>query len=124
MWAGRSLLLVALGVLPVRGLLFVFLTGPTSIVAVQMLDGVSAAVLGVLVPLVIADISYGTGHFNLAQGVTGMAVGLAAAISTSAAGFVADRFGPHAAFVSLAGAAGCGFLLLLLLMPETRPADE
>jgi len=120
----RPLLLVALGVLPVRGLLFVFFSGPTSIVAVQMLDGVSASVLGVLVPLVIADISYGTGHFNLAQGVVGMAVGIAAAISTSATGYVADRFGEHAAFLSLAGAAGCGFLLLALFMPETRPADE
>jgi MFS family permease len=120
----RPLLLVALGVLPVRGLLFIFFTGPSSIVAVQLLDGVSAAVLGVLVPLVIADISYGTGHFNLAQGVVGMAVGLAAAISTAMAGYVADRFGEHAAFLTLASAAGCGFLLLALLMPETRPADE
>jgi MFS family permease len=120
----RPLLLLALGVLPLRGLLFVFFTGPSSIVAVQLLDGVSASVLGVLVPLVIADISYGTGHFNLAQGVVGMAVGLAAAISTSMAGYVADRFGQHAAFLSLASAAVCGFFLLALLMPETRPADE
>lgn len=120
----RPLLLVALGVLPVRGLLFVYCNGPISIVAVQLLDGVSASALGVLVPLVIADISYGTGHFNLAQGVVGTAVGIAAAISTTAAGYVADRFGEHAAFVSLAAAAGCGFLLLALLMPETRPAEE
>jgi len=120
----RPLLLAALGVLPVRGLLFAFVTGPSSIVAVQMLDGVSASVLGVLIPLVIADIAYGTGHFNLAQGLIGMAVGLAAAISTSAAGYVADRFGEHAAFLSLAGTAACGFLLLTLLMPETRPSDK
>ncbi|MGO8954056.1 MAG: MFS transporter [Rhodomicrobium sp.] len=120
----RPLLLVALGVLPVRGLLFAVVTGPSSIVAVQMLDGVSASVLGVLIPLVIADIAYGTGHFNLAQGLIGMAVGLAAAISTSAAGYVADRFGQHAAFLSLAGTAASGFLLLTLLMPETRPSDE
>jgi MFS family permease len=120
----RPLLLIALGVLPVRGLLFAAFDGPSSIVAVQMLDGVSASVLGVLIPLVIADMTYGTGHFNLAQGVTGMAAGLAAAISTFAAGHVADRFGEHAAFLSLAGTAGCGFLLVALLMPETRPADE
>jgi MFS family permease len=120
----RPLLLVALGVLPLRGLLLAGFTGPSSIVAIQMLDGVSASVLGVLIPLVIADIAYGTGHFNLAQGVTGMAAGLAAAISTLAAGHVADRFGDHAAFLSLAGIAGCGFLLVALLMPETRPADE
>jgi MFS family permease len=120
----RPLLLVALGVLPIRGLLLAAFTGPSSIVAIQVLDGVSASVLGVLIPLVIADIAYGTGHFNLAQGVIGMATGLAAAISTFAAGNVADRFGDHAAFMSLAGTAGCGFLLVALLMPETRPADE
>jgi MFS family permease len=131
-WAGslarsigrRPLLLVALGVLPVRGLLFAVFTGPSAIVAVQMLDGVSATVLGVLIPLVAADIAYGTGHFNLTQGVVGMAVGLAAAIATPAAGYVADRFGEHMAFLSLAGTALCGFLLLALAMPETRPADE
>jgi MFS family permease len=120
----RPLLLVALGVLPVRGLLLAGFTGPSSIVAIQVLDGASASVLGVLIPLVIADITYGTGHFNLAQGLVGMAAGLAAAVSTFAAGQVADRFGDHAAFLSLAGTAMFGFLLVALLMPETRPADE
>jgi hypothetical protein len=117
-------LLVALGALPVRGLLFAGFDGPSSIMAIQMLDGESASVLWVLIPLVIADIAYGTGHFNLAQGVTGMAAGLAAAISTFAAGYLADRFGDPAAFLGLAGTAGCGFILVALLMPETRPAEE
>ena len=120
----RPLLLAALGVLPVRGVLFAFFAAPGPIMAVQLLDGVSASVLGVLIPLVIADISFGTGHFNLAQGVVGMATGLAAAISTSAAGFLADRFGDHFTFLTLAATAGCGFLLLALAMPETRPAEE
>ncbi len=120
----RPLLLVALGVLPLRGLLFASFTGPGSIVAVQMLDGVSAAVLGVLIPLVVADIAFGTGHFNLAQGVVGMSIGLAAAIGTSAAGYVADRFGEHVAFLSLAGTAAFGFLAVALAMPETRPSGE
>ena len=119
----RPLLLAALFVLPVRGLLFALFSGPSSIVAVQMLDAVPAAVLGVLIPLVIADIAYGTGHFNLAQGVMGMAGGVAAAISTPAAGYIADCFGEHAAFLSLAATAGFGFLLVLLF-PETRPAEE
>ncbi len=120
----RPLLLAALGVLPVRGLFFALFTGPASIVGVQLLDGVSAAVLAVLVPLVLADISYGTGHFNLAQGVIGVAVGLAAAVSTSVAGYIADRFGEHAAFAGMAGTAACGFLFVTLFMPETRPVDE
>ena len=53
-----------------------------------------------LIPLVVADISYGTGHFNLAQGVIGMSIGLAAAISMTAAGYIADTFGHHAAFMT------------------------
>jgi MFS family permease len=120
----RPLLIIALGALTVRGLLFATFAGPLPILAVQMLDGVSASVLGVLIPLVIADISFGTGHFNLAQGVVGMAVGLAAAIGAPAAGYLADSFGSQAAFLGLAGTSGVGLFLLATLMPETRPIDE
>ena len=117
----RPLLVVALAVLPVRGALLAFFGGAFPLVAVQLLDGISAAVLGVLIPLVIADISYGTGHFNLAQGVIGMSIGIAAAISTSGAGYIADTYGNQAAFLTLGAMGGLGALLLLFLMPETRP---
>jgi MFS family permease len=119
----RPLLIAALAVLPVRGVLLASFGGAAPIVAIQMLDGVSAAVLGVLIPLVAADISFGTGHFNLAQGVIGMSIGLSAALSTTAAGYVADTYGANTAFLVL-GATGCaGALLLLVFMPETRPSD-
>ncbi len=120
----RPLLVVALAVLPVRGAFLAFFDGILPVVAIQALDGVSASVLGVLIPLVIADISYGTGHFNLAQGVIGMSIGLAAAIGTSAAGYIADTFGTQTAFLALGATGGFGALLLLLLMPETRPKDD
>ncbi len=131
-WAGRlaqtigrrPLLIAALAVLPVRGVLLASFGGALPIVAIQMLDGVSAAALGVLIPLVAADISFGTGHFNLAQGVVGMSTGLSAAFGTTAAGYVADNYGSAAAFLALGAAGGVGALLLLLFMPETRPEDE
>jgi len=53
------------------------------IVAAQLLDGISAATLGVLIPLVIADVTRGSGRFNLAQGAVGAAVGIGASASTS-----------------------------------------
>jgi MFS family permease len=120
----RPLLIAALAVLPVRGVLLASFGGALPIVAIQTLDGVSAAALGVLIPLVAADISFGTGHFNLAQGVIGMSIGLSAALSTTAAGYVADTYGTNAAFLALGATGGVGALLLLALMPETRPADE
>jgi MFS family permease len=122
-WGRRPLLLVGLCALPIRGLLFAYSTDPAAIVGVQMLDGVSAAVLGVLLPLVIADITRGTGRFNLAQGMAGMAIGIGASLSMYAAGYLTDHLGSRAAFLALSGTAGCA-LLLAMLMPETRPIEE
>jgi len=81
-------------------------------------------VLAVMVPLVIADVTRGTGHFNLGQGIVGTTVGIGASVSTTYAGYLSDHFGSAIAFLGLAGAAIIGFFVLLALMPETRPASE
>jgi MFS family permease len=94
---------------------------PAVIVAVQMLDGICAAVLGVLVPLSLADIARGTGRFNLAQGIVATATGVGAAVSTTVAGYLATRFGAPVAFLGLASAAVLAFLTVIAAMPETRP---
>jgi Major Facilitator Superfamily len=121
-WGRRPLLLIGFGALPLRGALLAWTNDPYMIVAVQALDGISGAALGVLVPLALADISRGTGRFNLAQGIVGCATGIGAALSTIAAGYLADHFGTATAFAGLAAAAVFGFVLLLALMPETKPA--
>jgi MFS family permease len=104
-WGRRPLLLIGFGVLPVRGVLFACTNDPYIIVAVQMLDGISASVLGILVALTIADVTRGTGRFNLVQGIVGSAAGIGAAASTIAAGHLADSFGTPVAFLGLAGIA-------------------
>ena len=106
-----------------RGALLALTGNPAMIVAVQMLDGVSAAVIGILVPLVLADVTRGTGRFNLAQGIAGSAGGVGATLSTMGSGYLADHFGMGSAFVGLTAVALCGTALLLLLMPETRPSN-
>lgn len=120
-WGRRPLLLIGFGALPLRCLLFAYAPDPTLVVFEQVLDGVSAAALGVLIPLIIADISRNTGRFNLAQGIVGTAVGIGAAVSTSFGGYVSDHYGSQSAFLDLAAVASCGFLFVLLVMPETRP---
>src|SRR5262249_28589654 len=123
-WGRRPVLLIGFGALALRGVLLASTNDPAMIVAVQILDGVSAAVLGILVPLVLADITQGTGRFNFAQGVVGSATAIGAALSTIAAGYMADNFGSAAAFLGLALMAACGFLFLLMMMPETRPRSN
>jgi MFS family permease len=120
-WGRRPLLLAAFASLPLRGLLFATVANPYLLVAAQLLDGISAAVLAVMVPLVIADLTRGTGHFNLGQGIVGTTVGIGASASTTYAGYLGDRFGSPTAFLGLAVVAILGFFALWTLMPETRP---
>jgi MFS family permease len=114
-------LLAAFAALVVRGLLLAWSSDPAMIVAVQMLDGISAAAIGIIVPLVLADITRGTGRFNLAQGIVGTGAGVGATLSTTAAGWLADRYGMGTAFLGLASLAACGFLVILAALQETRP---
>jgi MFS family permease len=116
-------LLFGFGALPVRGLLLAYTTNPYGLVAIQVLDGISASVLGVMVPLVVSDLTRGTGRFNLALGAVGTAMGIGAALSTSLAGIMADRLGSHSAFLGLAVVGFAAFTLVALIMPETRQAD-
>jgi MFS family permease len=122
-WGRRPLLLIGFAALPIRGVLFASVTNPELLVVVQLLDGVTAAVFAVMVPLVIADLTRGTGRFNLGQGIVGTATGIGASLSATLAGYVSDRFGSPSAFAGLASIAFTGLVVLWLLMPETRPAE-
>lgn len=123
-WGRRPLLLVGFAALPIRGILFASVTDPELLVVVQLLDGVTAAVFSVLVPLVIADLTRGTGHFNLGQGIVGTFTGIGASLSTTFAGYISDHLGSPAAFAGLAAISLVGLGVLWLFMPETRDAPE
>jgi MFS family permease len=122
-WGRRPLLLVGFAALPLRGLLFAANADPYLMVPIQLLDGVGAAVFGVLAPLIVADIAAESGRYTTALGIVGLAVGGGATLSTTAAGLVADRLGGSAAFVALAAVGLVATLLVYVAMPETRPAN-
>jgi MFS family permease len=122
-WGRRPLLILCFAVLVLRGVLFALTSEPYLIVAAQALDGVSAALIGVLFPLIIADIAGKTGRFNLALGIVGSAMGIGAALSTTLAGFAFDAFGGTVAFFGMAFIAAIGLVMVFTLMPETRPNE-
>ncbi|MEA2745621.1 MAG: hypothetical protein QOG73_853 [Acetobacteraceae bacterium] len=130
-WVGRAaekfgrkrLLLLGWGVLPLRGLLLAVLPGSWPLVAGQAVSGISAAVFGVLLPLLAADLTIGTSHFNLCMGILGLAMYLGAATSTAMSGGIADAVGMDIAFLALAGVGLLGFVAVWLAMPETRPTQ-
>jgi MFS family permease len=123
-WGRRPLLVIGFAALPIRALGFALISDPLLLLAVQALDGISATVLGVLTALVIADLTGGTGRFNLAQGLVGTASGIGASISTTLSGLVAERLGPSTAFLCIAATALLGTLMIWFLMPETKPPTE
>ena len=119
-WGRRPLLMIGFGALVIRGVLFATVRDPYLVVAVQIFDGITASVFAVMVPLIVADVVFGTGHFSLAQGIVGTATGIGAALSTVLAGYVTDLFGSSVAFLGLASVAALGFIVTAFLMPETR----
>jgi len=123
-WGRRPLLLAAFAALAIRGVLFAVVTNPYAVVAAQRLDGVSAAVLGVMLPLIVADATRTSGRFNLALGVVGCAMGIGASLSTTLAGYMVDQLGRGVTFAALAGVAAMGVVVICAALPETRPAAE
>ena len=119
-WGRRPILLFGFSALPIRALLFAGISSPYLLVPVQMLDGLSAAVFGVMLPLIAADVAGGKGRYNLCIGLFGLAAGIGATLSTAAAGFIADRFSNTVSFFGLAAAGALAVLLVWAAMPETR----
>jgi Na+/melibiose symporter-like transporter len=119
-WGRKPIFLVAFGVLAVRGVLYTFSRDPYWLLGVQLLDGVGAGIFGALFPVVVADLTRGTGRFNASQGAIATAQGVGAALSTTLAGLIIVQAGYAAAFLTLGAIAAAGFLLFLFAMPETR----
>lgn len=124
-WGRKPLLLLlGFGVLPLRGGLYTLTDSAPALVAIQVLDGIGAGVFGVVSVLVIADLTKGTGRFNVTLGAINAAVGLGAALSQSIAGTIARAAGYHAAFLALSAIAAAALGLLFALVPEThRPTS-
>ncbi len=119
-WGRKPLLLIAFGVLPVRAVLYTLTHHTVALVAIQILDGVGAGIFGVVSVLVIADLTRGTGRFNLTLGAISTAVGIGAALSQTIAGSIVHHFGFDTGFLFLGAIASAAFGILYFSMPETR----
>ena len=120
LWGRKPLLLVAFGVLPVRAVLYTLTHQTIALVAIQILDGVGAGIFGVVSVLVIADLTRGSGRFNLTLGAISTAVGIGASLSQVLAGSIVHHFGYSAGFLFLAAVAAVALSILYFFMPETR----
>jgi MFS family permease len=123
-WGRRPLLLMGFSALTVRALLFAVTTNPLLLICIQLLDGISGSALGVLTALIVADLTKGTGRFNLAQGFVGTLAGIGASLSTTFFSLIVEYFGGAIGFVSIAAVALSTVFIGWLWMPETKPSTE
>jgi MFS family permease len=115
----KPIMLAAFAVLALRAVLYTFSNNAYWLVGVQALDGIGAGIYGALFPVVIADLTRGSGRFNVSQGAVATTQGLGAALSATLAGSIIVRAGYSAGFLTLAAIAAGGFLLYVFAMPET-----
>jgi MFS family permease len=120
----KKIMMIAFMLLPVRAILFAFIDDPYILTAIQILDGIGAGIFGVVSILMIADLSHGTGRFNLLQGCVYSAIGLAASISSIIGGVVVKWGGYAVGFGSLAAISILGLLFFWKFVPETLEVVE
>jgi hypothetical protein len=123
-WGRKPIFLTAFAFLTARGFLYTLSDNPYWLVGVQVLDGVGAGIFGALFPLVVQDLTHGSGRFNVSLGALTTIWGVGAACSNILAGWIIVVAGYHAAFISLGIIAAGGLILYATAMPETGPGDR
>lgn len=120
-WGRKGPFLIGFAVLALRGVLYTAGHSSVYLLAVQSLDGIGAAIFGVLWIIVVADLAQGSGHFNVLQGTIQTCLGVGAFLSNFVAGQVVKHYGFNSGFLMLAAVAGVGLAVYWFFMPETKP---
>jgi len=118
-WGRKPLLVAACLALVLRGIVFTLFDSAPILVAAQILDGISAGILDVLIPLVLADIGAGTGRYSMSRGLLSTIQGVGGSLSNVAAGTMVVWGGYGATFASLAIVAALASCLVVFAIPET-----
>jgi MFS family permease len=108
----KPLFLAGFAVLAARGFLYTCSDSSYWLVSVQLLDGVGARSVRRSVPLVVQDVTHGSGRFNISLGAITAATGTGAAVSNFLAGSIVAAAGYNAAFAFLGALAAAGFVAL------------
>lgn len=110
LWAGsladrrgrRHLLFGAFAAQAVRAVISGVLANPYWLLPAEICDGVASGLLGVAIPVVVADLTWGSGRTQTALGSVNMVQGIGTALSGALGGFLAFYLGWTGAFTALA----------------------
>ena len=103
-----------------RSLLFSITESSFYLLIIQLLDGISAGIFGVVSVVIVSDLASGTGRFNFLLGALGLCVGIGSSLSNIIAGFITKIYGFHVGFISLSFIAAIGLVTYAFILQETR----
>ena len=117
----RHLLMLAFAVLPVRAVMSGLIDDPWWLIGAEVLDGVASGIVGVAVPVVIADLTWGSGRTQTALGSVNAVQGIGGALSGWYGGLAVAAFGWTGAFLALAAPAVVALALVVWLDATPEP---
>lgn len=120
----RKLLLVALAALPVRAALSAFIDDPLWLISAEILDGVASGIVGVAVPVVVADLTWGSGRTQTALGTVNAVQGIGGALSAWYGGVAQSLLGWTGAFLTLGAPGFVALALVIWLDATTEPGHR
>ena len=116
----KPLFLAGLACLPIRCALILMFqnAGATALMSTQILDGIAGGLMGLIQPYLVADITFGTGRFNVLQGLIASCFGLGATLSNYLGQMVVEKF-DHATSLTASLFISLIPVILFTWMPET-----
>jgi MFS family permease len=121
-WGRKPVFAIGFAALPLRIFLYTLAGNPSTLVALQALDGIGAGIYGVAVVAMCADLTRGKGRFNTLSGLIATALSIGGVIGPLGSGLLVEHLGFVAAFDAFAVVAVVAAALFICVMPETRPA--
>jgi MFS family permease len=115
----KPFFLTAFMIVSLRALLFAFADKSYAFLLIQILDGMAAGIIGVMLVVITSDIALGTGRFNFLLGVFSVSISIGAATSNVLAGYIVKYFGYGSGFLFLSTLALIGAIFFHFFMPET-----
>lgn len=119
---GRKVLFMAgLVTLPIRCALIIYWkdAGNAFLLSTQILDGLGGGFFGLLHPYLVADITFGSGRFNLIMGLTASCFGLGGTMSNFLGQMVVEKMGHIASLTGSLAISIIPIAVFAIFMPET-----
>lgn len=117
----KPIFLIGLASLPIRCALIVLWrdSGEGYLLLTQIFDGIGGGLIGLLHPYLVADVTFGTGRFNVLMGLTASCFGVGATMSNFLGQLAVEYLGHVASLVGSLVLSFVPILLFAVFMPET-----